>query len=123
MKYKRRKAGNKFDALVAETVFDDKFEFHKSFDGFYRPWAEDPIAFEPCPNYSTDISAAWKVAEKLLPLLPHQDFHIKHWQDSENTALGWQVSSCYELGKWKDWTKAKTLPKAICLAALKALEK
>ncbi len=123
MKYKKTKAGGKLDALIAEKLFGDKFEFHKTFDGYYRPWVEDPIAFEPCPDYSTDISAAWKVVEKLLTLLPNQDFHIEHWRDDGTETSGWQVSSCYELGEWKDWIRAETLPLAVCSAALKSIEK
>jgi len=115
------KAGRKLDSLVSEIVFGEKFPFNRQLKGYYRPWAEDPIAYESCPHYSSDIKEAWKIVEKLLTLLPNQDFHIEHWSDE--THSGWQVSSCYELGEWKDWVRAETLPHAICLAALQAAKK
>jgi len=114
------KAGIKLDKIIAEKLFGDRFEYHRKWKGYYRPWEEDPIAFEPCPRYSTDISAAWRIVEKLLQILPHQDFHMEHWSDGDGDS-GWQVSTCFELGDWKKWVKAKTLPHAICLAALKAI--
>jgi hypothetical protein len=111
------KPGRKLDALVSKKIFGEKFPFNRQFKDYYRPWAEDPIAFESCPPYSSDIGEAWKVVEKLLTLLPNQDFHIEHWVD-----FGWQVSSCYELGEWKKRVRGETLPHAICLAALKAIK-
>ena len=115
------KAGRKLDSLVSEIVFGEKFPFNRQLKGYYRPWAEDPIAYESCPHYSSDIKEAWKIVEKLLTLLPNQDFHIEHWSDE--THSGWQVSSCYKLGEWKDWVRAETLPHAICLAALQTVKK
>ncbi len=115
------KAGRKLDSLISEKIFGEKYPYNKMFKDYYRPWVEDPIAYEECPHYSTNIKSAWEVVEKLLTMLPNQDFHVEHWADEENS--GWQVSSCYELGGWKDWVRAETLPHAICLAALKALRK
>jgi len=115
------KAGRKLDSLVSEKVFGEKYPFDKKLKDYYRPWVEDPIAYEPCPYYSSDIEAAWQVVEKLLSLLPNQDFHIEHWADEDIS--NWQVSSCYQLGEWMDWVRAETLPHAICLAALKAITK
>jgi hypothetical protein len=115
------KAGRKLDVLIAEKLFNDIFPFQKFLRNYCRPLPDDSLAFEPCPHYSTDIKAAWKIVEKLLTMLPNQDFHIEHWADE--SVSGWQVSSCFELGKWKKWVKAKTLPHAICLAALKAIDK
>jgi len=108
-----------FDARIAEDVFGEKFELHPTFGGYYRPWAKDPIAFEPCPAYSADIRAAWMVLEKLLSILPHEDIHMEHWSDGESS--GWRVSTCFEIGEWKEWVEADTLPMAICKAALKAM--
>jgi Phage ABA sandwich domain len=115
------KIGRELDSIVSQEIFGAEYPFNDFFKDYVRLWVEDPIAFEDCPHYSTDISEAWKVVEKLLIMLPNQDFHIEHWAD-ENSA-GWQVSSCFELGNWKKWVKAKTLPHAICLAALKAVKK
>ena len=69
------------------------------------------------PCYSTNIAATWSVVEKLLAILPNQDFHLEHLEHS-----GWAVGSCYnkEEGGWDDWTYAETPSLAICLAALQA---
>ena len=113
-------AGIELDSIIAERVFGDKFEYQQRFKGYYRPWKQDPIAFEPCPKYSTDIKEAWKVVEQLLRILPNEDVHMEHWNDGESS--GWQVSTCFELGEWKGWVEAETLPHAICLAALKVFK-
>jgi hypothetical protein len=62
------------------------------------PDPEDPIAYDVCPHYSTDIAAAWQVVEKLLALVENQDIHIEHLAmgDEENS---WGVSTCFELGE------------------------
>ena len=109
------------DAQIAEQVFGEKYDFCEEFDDYCRPDPDDPVAYDCCPDYSTDISAAWKVVERILSMTPQQDFHIEHWYHAEDESSGWQVSSCYELGEWKDWVQAEMLPLAVCLAALKAV--
>lgn len=66
---------------------------------------------------STNIAHAWEVVEKLIGSLPEGDLHIEHHGDT-----GWGVSSCYGGKHWDDWVFAKTLPLAICRAALKAMQ-
>ena len=113
------KAGRELDALVAEKILGGRYEFLELVGDYCRPDPEDPIAYDCCPRYSIDISAAWQVVEKLLTMTPQQDLHIEHWYHEGDESSGWQVSSCYELGEWKDWVQAEILPLAICLAALK----
>jgi Phage ABA sandwich domain len=114
------KAGRPLDALVAEKVLAEKYEFLEFVGDYCRPDPEDSVAYDCCPRYSTDIAAAWQIVEKLIAITPQQDLHIEHWYHEEDETSGWQISSCYELGEWKDWVQAETLPLAICLAALKA---
>ena len=54
------------DALIAKKIFNEDYSFNKIFKDYVRPWAEDPIAFETCPHFSTDISKAWQVVEKII---------------------------------------------------------
>lgn len=117
---RNRKISTEFDALVALAVFGDRYEYNSIFNDYSRPWKEDPIAFEPCPAYSTCISDAWTVVEKLLTVLPNEDIHMEHWKD--DTLSGWRVSTCFELGEWKDWVEAETLPMAICKVAIRVFD-
>ena len=61
--------GRELDALISKVIFGEEYPFNDFFQDYSRPWVEDPIAFENCPHYSTDISEAWKVVEKLLSIL------------------------------------------------------
>ena len=69
--------------------------------------------WRPVPRYSTDISDAMKVVDKLLSMTEGRDIHMEHRTDT-----GWRVSCHHKMGNWKDWIYDKTLPRAICLAAL-----
>jgi len=110
------KAGRELDALIGGKLFGIRYEF--VYNDYMIPDSEDPIAYDVCPNYSTDISAAWQVLEKLLSIIENQDIHIEHLGNHNES---WGVSTCYELGEWKDWVRAETAPLAICLAGLKAI--
>jgi hypothetical protein len=114
------KAGRQLDALITEKILGEKYEFLEFVGDCCHPGPEDSVAYDCCPRYSTDIAAAWQVVEKLIATTPQQDLHIKHWYHEEDESSGWQVSSCCEFGEWEDWVQAKTLPLAICLAALQA---
>lgn len=62
------------------------------------------------PFYSTDIAAGWRVVEKLgLSVL--YDELTKRWQARKHVSVYDETAS-----KWCD-----TAPRAICLAALKAV--
>jgi len=137
------KPGRELDALVAEKVFDKswpkggqwiRLEYSRIFNEQCsgqkyvhggEPHMNDRIN-DFLPAYSTDISAAWKVVEKLTaegycPALVNDDFG--HWalsfsgtQPVEEKTNGCISTWCDEV----DW--ADTAPHAICLAALKAVE-
>jgi hypothetical protein len=117
------KVGRELDALVAEKVMGFDVRKHGNdwiYIGEVRPGGTDPQGY-PVPNYSEDISAAWKVVEKLA-----QTRHI-----TVNSAVGLDASKAF-VKLWRceiDLTKhssteefSDSAPHAICLAALKAFE-
>ena len=100
------------NALVAEKVFGYMPSVDDRLDGKW--WTLDGIEHVPeedLPNYCTDISAAWQVVEKMadrmwrIVLLPESKI--------------WQVGFIDDIG-WSEDQEHGTLPRAICLAALKA---
>lgn len=112
------KAGRELDALVAEKVMGWKRHDLGPINGVRWVNKDGRIIDTEHPfTYSTDIAAAWEVVEKM-----EKD--------------GWQASghmSATETGYWNfQFTKineqkqfyalTKTVPYAICLAALKAIE-
>jgi hypothetical protein len=124
------KPGRELDKLIAERVMGQTVG-RKNFDGFGGR-AGDPIILTPggpynweeCPDYSTDIAAAWEVVEKLLAE-PGKGFEIsvghmfKRHKDKSETKY-WE---CFiEDEKERRFIEeADTAPHAICLAALKAV--
>lgn len=108
------KTGRELDALVAEKVMGESSGYTHSRDNDF---------VVTCSRYSTDISAAWLVVEKLRD-------------------IGWSVAVCGDNGWgctfykvhtngseyiWATWKEshgpinADTAPLAICLAALEAV--
>lgn len=83
-------------------------------DGWWLEEDRYRDGFPRVPHYSTEISAAWEVAEKLhLTVTPG----IRGWraarcnwsQSGETTAVG--------MTNHRQWVEAETAPLAICLAA------
>lgn len=105
------------DALIAEKVMDFKyvhaFEFEhggKSQHGIIM--TENSTYF--LPPYSTDISAAWKVVEKMQKndwaiILDNMQDYLGNWQ------------AHFEKDKFVETAESESVPHAICLAALKAV--
>lgn len=75
-----------------------------------KRWLGHPL-LELVPPYSTDIAAAWPVAEKL------RETHGEVWIRS--TESGWWNCRIAETGVNRS---APTAPEAICLAALATLD-
>ncbi|MGH7452600.1 MAG: hypothetical protein ACRENG_14735, partial [bacterium] len=67
MSFDSLKAGRELDALIGRELFGTNYEF--VYDDYLIPDPEDPIAYDVCPHYSTDIAAAWQVIEKLFTLI------------------------------------------------------
>jgi len=115
-------AGREMDALIAEKVMGEKqpiyvHEFHidpiysEGHNWFCYPsfYEGDICKWEP-RNFSTDISAAWEVADWLR----------NYWGTFELIAgLSWHCWS--ELKDAKIWGTGNTAPLAICRAALLAV--
>jgi hypothetical protein len=109
------KAGRELDALVAEKVMGVGVEWWNG-EPLYVVTQDGHISSHHLAEYSTDIAAAWEVAEKLradgLEISVHNSWPY-------NDGRRW----CCDImahGKW-DNAKAETAPLAICLAALKAI--
>lgn len=110
------KPGRELDALVAEKVMNvpkygiDTVSISNS-DMFPKP-------------YSTDISAAWEIVEKIRLHENYVCWEISsEWKGEgdlkANSNFSFHVRFC--LGRGVEWAGADTAPLAICLAALKAV--
>ena len=116
MNIDKMEAGRELDALVAERVMglDVKITDWKS-DRYGRYKVKHyRVGNSFLPEYSTDISAAWTVIEKMINL----DYGIHMGLNKGNFEI-----AIYPLGD-SDWIyiSAPTAPLAICKAALKSLE-
>lgn len=100
------KAGRELDALIAEKVMG--IEPHII-------GIENMMIYLP---YSTDISAAWEVVEKMISIRPEKEPNAEFAlvQRSKEWLCGYEL---YE--SWYCSASALTAPHAICLAALKAV--
>ncbi len=131
------KEGREMDAAIAERIFGWQWFNHpeKSIR-YFRPEAVfrygaiaegDLIEYtDQLPHYSTDISAAWLVVERLIsfgyPTITvsfskgHQGYIATVWRNETDPE--------YEAGRYLASVMDERLsaPLAICLAALKALE-
>jgi Phage ABA sandwich domain len=113
------KAGRELDALVAEKVMGWTQVRNSKPEGFSSLWRGRPpgnlATLRTIPDYSTDISDAWKVVEKV---------------DNRNgvaremgvlTASISRYDNGYTVRFFNSGVTADTAPLAICLAALKAV--
>ncbi|MGZ3770069.1 MAG: BC1872 family protein [Bdellovibrio sp.] len=103
------KVGRELDILIAEKVMGKDISL------------EGPIPLHfRLPNYSTDISAAWEVVEKMKSFKQWGAFRIKFDEFRKKWSVGWE---------WRDHgsssvdheANSESAPYAICLAALKAV--
>jgi len=104
----KMEAGRKLDALVAEKVMG----LSGPFDVCDCGWPGNHIGKTLIPPYSTSISAAWEVVEKLKA----DGTTI----DIQSRTPGWTVivDELYDSGVE---VRAPTAPVAICFAAIKAI--
>ena len=119
----------KIDALVAEHIFEEPVYWPDGKNS--HPWQNtynkrrtDTTGIEVVPPYSSDISAAWEVLEKLRFIQP---------EGTNNGSGSWVLSPLMEGGydmyykhtSMADYestfcdTYADSAPLAICLAALR----
>lgn len=128
-------AGRELDALVAEKVMGLSQRSGSWFDNLgnklYSPastYSDDDIWL---PEYSTDIKAAWEVAEKsdIESLIRIEDGRwianvVGYYDPNEGTKAWPRLNEYYEISIYEDAVKdtiGKSAPHAICLAALKAM--
>jgi len=111
-------ADRELDALVAEKVMGFEVGIYESYRGItgisYVCKDKYPSGEFDLPNYSTDIKAAWEVVEKFSD----ESFELDHFCDGVWTCKFRWVD---DEGESEAEAKAKTAPRAICLAALKAM--
>jgi len=115
MDIREMKAGNELNKLIAEKVMGWSY-YHRCPDGY-----EDCLHWHTetgidkgykCPDYSGDISAAWKVVEKMRA--NGNEFYQRSTGNNE-----WLAQFKFHYGSGYI---AKTAPEAICKAALLAME-
>ncbi len=109
--------GRELDALVDEKVMHEgpcAREDYGIGNGFRRcecgavgRWNEDFVHYRP---YSTNISAAWQIVEKLKAQDPALFFQLAN-----------SINRKWECQCGDGWSESDTAPRAICLAALKAV--
>ena len=112
----KMEAGPEMNALVAERVMGwQKIRdplAPKGTTNRYRYVDKDWLGNDRrLPKFSTDISPAWLVVEKMLE--KHEAFHLEYIPDKQWYAMFWFATY---------FTSADTAPLAICRAALKAVE-
>lgn len=113
-------AGRELDALVAVKVFgwseERKADYPPNSERAAANCWHRPLIAAPCslPHFSTDISAAWLVVEKLLA--DGKQVEVNGYNDEGDPDVDpWVVLINLTV------SHAKTAPHAICLAALKAV--
>jgi hypothetical protein len=102
-------AGRKLDAIIHEKVFGKK-SYWVGNEGLKQPY---PVSAEKLPCYSTDISAAWSVAEKIWSMPPN----VQAIFEAEKAIPSAEVVTNFS----RPMKDASINPLAICLAALKAV--
>ena len=117
MDVREMKAGRELDNLIAEFVMGaiDK-DFDEIYTNEWRFKRENGTWFPSC-HYSTEISAAWEIVEKMrevgyfIRLADQDKFFRARFYDPEFLPV-----------EKPSWVKAETAPEAICKAALLAKE-
>jgi len=106
----------KIDRLVAEKIMGWKYYPEGHHISNELTWiGADGGWYIKCPNYSTDIAAAWEVVEKL------QKEYIVSILGPDDQGTHWCVDIMSKNQKLNFANEVgNTAPMAICLAALKA---
>ena len=112
------------DALVAEKVAGWTAIAESKINGALcgtKPDGERGYKYE-VPRYSTDIAAAWQVVEKLMGDQYAYTFTLRQLTGRNAPGKCWAVFKESTAGKESEGY-GPDAPTAICLAALKAVEK
>jgi hypothetical protein len=113
------KPSREIDALVAEKVMG----WTRTASGWHHECPSagpDGVNIAAPPHFSTDIAAAWQVAEKLgLTVTPMSVRGIRKWGSARCNYFQGPPLVAVGMTKGRDWETAETAPMAICLAALR----
>lgn len=110
------KPGRELDALVAEKVMGDYISDREGEPGSWR--GPD---FTPLPQYSTDISAAWEVVEKIINHSDYVCWELSSEWKGDGAKSDYPFYARFCLGNGDKTAGADTAPHAICIAALKVV--
>lgn len=115
-------AGRELDALVAERVMGmgSQWTVRLNDDGTFTPTGE--VWYE-CPEFSTDIYAAYRVMQKLgLALVPQSDGDGGWtWLACDLTSVSYAGTITLDPKPGTAWS-APTAPLAVCWCALASVE-
>lgn len=112
-----QKPGRELDALVAAKVMG--LICGKD---WHDPCFDPQFCDQPLHSYSTSISAAWEVVEKLRRRCCCIEINSDH-QYVWDVRMRIDRDGLHDRMDWDVWIKAEeSLPYAICLAALEAVE-
>lgn len=103
------------DVLVAIHIFGGHKSPFPNVPYLFNAHGKDIWHPEDGPHYSTNITAAWTIVEKIVP---GKSVHVYN-----NAGGGWSVEFAAS-PEYKGWLACKaeiSLPRAICLAALKSI--
>ncbi|HXU39677.1 MAG TPA: hypothetical protein VN937_25210 [Blastocatellia bacterium] len=119
MEYGSLNPGRDLDALVAARVFGVKYELIQSDYCVEDP--EDSIAYLVCPEYSTNIAAAFQVEERIEEMgLSERYAYALVETVIPNSAFGFVNRGAYD----KDiFSMVHASPAHRCIAALIALDR
>lgn len=117
MDYASLKPGRDLDALVAERIFEVQYELIHGDYCIEDP--EDPIAYLVCPEYSTNIAAAFQVEKRIKEMgISERYAYFLVETVIPNSAFGFLNRGAYE----KDiFAMVHASPEHRCIAALKAV--
>lgn len=112
---KKMEAGREMDQLIYDQIF------RKAYFEHYTHMVPDGFDFLNIPNYSTDISSAWDVVEKLI----EDNFDLEGVEKMHRLEyrkwvceFGYGKNYQHQDTGWKAFATADTAPLAICRAAL-----
>ena len=111
-------AGRELDALVAEKVMGFiKLPF-PGLPKYQKPTKDGVVPLYYVPNFSTDISAAWEVVEKMCDGDKNKFMIYRFGFGPKKPKIRWRVSWGQGWENLLSYCDAESAPLAICRAAL-----
>ena len=116
-------AGERLSELVAERIMKECYHQHwedKKWSIFCRKCGESTFYHQHSQAYSTDISAAWKVVEKMVGGGYAFCFDWASGKIATVIRCIFEENFSKAESEESEWTEGKAAPEAICKAALLA---